>query len=440
MPKDEGLPITGWHHRMLSTCGDPDCSDNFHEHMLISWAVQITPTADERRLNRAFDKLCKRHDILRLSFKKKNGSWQSKIADTHPTGLLVQSCGEVSDAEFQDKINAIGNEKISIFSASMIEMHLVKFIGRGDVLIMKIHHAISDGFGVVVLIEDLIKYLLNMPILSKAVSHKDYISKWALIGDNFEDPTVPFWENEILPIQEPVNFGRAAKNLPPLDQMHSSTTVGGKIPLSKSQLNSVNALATQRGLTLFNYVFASFAEMICMEADAEEVYITTIVGRNDHRLDTYAGFHTNLVVLKYQRDPSRDLHASARYVADKLAQGIANLPTTAMRRGGKIDHALAQKKMHFLQYVVHIPFAVARGKRSMFANGLMAKPGSVQRVGPVTLRDIPIQKLALSDAELKVNMNEDSSGYNLTFAADDGAFNNKNLKDLGLKLKDILLN
>ncbi len=439
MPKDEGLPITGWHHRMLSTCGDPACSDRFHEHMLINWAVQITPKADERRINRAFDQLCKRHDILRLSFKKKNGSWQSKIAAKHPTGLLVQSCGEVSDTEFQNKINSIGNEKISIFSDSMIEMHLVKFIGRGDVLIVKIHHAISDGFGVIILIEDLIKYLLNMPILSKAVSHKDYINEWALVGDNREDPTIPFWENELLPIQKPVNFGRAAKNLPPLDQMHSSTTAGGKIPLSKGQLNSVNNLATQHGLTLFNYVFASFAEMICQEADAEEVYITTFIGRNDHRLDTYVGFHTNMVVLKYQRDPSRDLHASARYVANKLAQGIANLPTTAMRSGSKIDIALERKKVHFFQYIVHIPFAVGRGKRSMFANGLMAKSGSVQRVGPITLRDIPIQKVALSDSELQINMNEDASGYNLTFAADDEAFNKKILKELGLKLKDILL-
>ena len=118
----------------------------------------------------------------------------------------------------------------------MIEMHLVKFIGRGDVLIVKIHHAISDGFGVIILIEDLIKYLLNMPILSKAVSHKDYINEWALVGDNREDPTIPFWENELLPIQKPVNFGRAAKNLPPLDQMHSSTTAGGKIPLSKGPI------------------------------------------------------------------------------------------------------------------------------------------------------------------------------------------------------------
>ena len=42
----------------------------------------------------------------------------------------------------------------------------------------------------------------------------------------------------------------------------------------------------------------------------------------------------------------------------------------------------------------------------MFANGLMAKSGSVQRVGPITLRDIPIQKVALSDSELQINMNE----------------------------------
>jgi hypothetical protein len=66
-------PISSWQQRMISICGNPDCSDAYHDRMLLRWAQLIYPHADERRIVRAFTKLVTRHESLRLRFREVNG-------------------------------------------------------------------------------------------------------------------------------------------------------------------------------------------------------------------------------------------------------------------------------------------------------------------------------------------------------------------------------
>jgi hypothetical protein len=428
-------PVTSWQNRMIQTCGHPDCTDVFQDRMLIRFALQITPRADVRRLMRAFDKLTKRHDTLRTRFVEVDGEWKAAIDDNHPFGLQVQDIGNVDDGTFEATLNRIAAKPISVFAQSLIEMHLLRFGKRGDAVVMRVHHAITDGFGIVVMVDELIKLLLSVPILKPAVTHAQYLANWDDAESKPEMTNAEFWENKVLPIIPPLNFGRRAKGLAPLENNFKlESTIGLQIPADNKALAKLTKRATQNRITLYNYLFAAFADVICDQSGSDEVYVATAIGRYDHQLDTYVGHHSKLVILKYKRDAEWAMDKKATEIAEEIRDAIGHIPTTAFDREGKIHQALSQSGTALILYFVNITQAFARAKRSKFSTGFLAGDKDIIRVGPWGIRRVALWPQAHTVSELQIDLGEDNNGPLIALGADAEAFSTGDLEGFGKAL------
>ena len=100
------------------------------------------------------------------------------------------------------EIARIANDPKTALSETLFDLHLFKCGSQGDVIVGRAHHAIIDGFGLVVLIEDLLKYVLNIPVFQPAVTHEAFITRQLAQIEKNREQTEAFWFDRLLPPPE----------------------------------------------------------------------------------------------------------------------------------------------------------------------------------------------------------------------------------------------
>jgi hypothetical protein len=148
--------------------------------------------------------LTQRHDSLRLSFcKDEQLGWTAEIAPDHVAGVQVEDFGEVSDDTFLDLVKAHAGQTIDLTDRYLFALSVMRFGARGDVVVGRIHHAISDGFGAVLLNEELFKLMLGLPLEGHAVSHSDFVRFEERDLEKNGKARNDFWEDYLLPLSAP---------------------------------------------------------------------------------------------------------------------------------------------------------------------------------------------------------------------------------------------
>ncbi|KAG1647415.1 Chondramide synthase cmdD [Nymphon striatum] len=155
---------------------DPDTTKSYHDYLTVRWAVRIMPGISPRTLRRAFDNLVARHEPLRLRFVQTNGGWKSEVLAEHPLGLIVEDFGAMSKDEQQAIVTERVRRPLTALSDALFEMRLLRFERSGDVLMMRANHAIIDGFSVGLLIEELLKHIVGVPVGPPPLSYGEFVA------------------------------------------------------------------------------------------------------------------------------------------------------------------------------------------------------------------------------------------------------------------------
>lgn len=430
------FPLTNWQKLMISTIGDPKCSDSYKDRHILRWAHLVSPKGDQRRISRAFDKLVKRHDVLRLRFGQDHkGEWRAEIHPTHPTGLVTEEIGDVSDAEFDRIINSKASADMPIASDSLVELKLLRCGARGDVLLWRVHHAIVDGYSVMVLLEEFIAFLLNIPVLKKAVSHAQYIEHVKHTLTKHEPKNTEFWNAEILPLLPAPEIGRVKNGNPIIPTYMEEGTISHLIGFNADEIHQLEGRVKKNGLTLFSYLYTAFGDALLELSGAKEIYICSVVGRTDAKLQTYLGPHISLVTYKYAHSPELSTAQKALHVSDKLTQGYDYLPTAAFLPDGEIGDAFQNAKRERLQFFAHIPDSSGRAKNSMFSKAFSTGAEQEISLGFVKLRKLTLDAAAHTNAELQFSLHQTGDKTQVSLAALASSFSIDDLEAFAIKMK-----
>ena len=136
-------------------------------------ALELRGLLDRGRLVEAMKELVKRHEALRTSFHMVDGEIVQKINSN--VELNVEFC-EVDP----DRLNKIILESIHPFDmekAPLMRIKLIKLSTDRHVMLMDIHHIVSDGISLAVLIEEAAGLYDGKPQADLTVQYKDF-SVW----------------------------------------------------------------------------------------------------------------------------------------------------------------------------------------------------------------------------------------------------------------------
>ncbi|WP_447002782.1 non-ribosomal peptide synthase/polyketide synthase [Saccharothrix isguenensis] len=270
----------------------------------------VTPTAlrlhgplDLVALGRALDGLVARHESLRTTF----DDGVQIVHEPHDVLLTVEhgSWDEVLLEEVSTPFD--------LREGPLFRTRLVRVTPEEHVLVLTLHHIITDGWSSGVLARDLGALYAGEELPPPAVQYVDYTA-W------LPEPAVDYWAERLTgvpPLELPTDRPRAAVR-GTAGAMHEFTVPA---PVAKA----VKALAADRGDTLFTALLAATKVLLARYTGQDDIAVGTAVsGRGRAELDDVVGLFVNTVVLRSSVDLRRSFTEFLADVRTTVRGGFAH--------------------------------------------------------------------------------------------------------------------
>ena len=291
----------------------------------IPTAVRLVGELDVPALVAAINEIARRHEVLRTTFKSEGGIPYQVIADALHLPLAVADLSHLeSDHREQEALRLIGEEAARPFDLAagpLLRTSLIRLGDREHVILVTMHHIISDGWSIGVLIREVSALFEAFrlgepsPLPEPALQYADYAAwqrDW-LRGDVLQGQ-LDYWSGRLegLPTLEiPTDRPRTA----------ASNRRGGErsVLLPKPLLDATRELGRQEGATPFMTLLSAFEVLLQRYSGQDDFAVgTPIAGRTRAELEGLIGFFVNTLILRVDLagDPTfRDLLGRTRKVA-----------------------------------------------------------------------------------------------------------------------------
>lgn len=269
---------------------------------------------DKDRLEKAFQVAIQRHESLRTVFREQAGELRQVVVPQMPFAIAYEDNrpGLEEKAYLQAELARATAWDFDLENGPLLKVKLVRLAEQAYAMLFGIHHIISDGWSVGVLIQEVIAWYVSasqgkpLELLPLPVQYKDYV---AWMAERTQGPrgqqAREFWLGEQLasvePLELPTDFAR-----PPVRSFEGAVA---KQYYDAARYAAIGALCKQQQVTLFNFLRATLAILLHKLSGQDALVLgTPVSGRNHIDLENQVGLYVNTVALK------TEIPAQARFV------------------------------------------------------------------------------------------------------------------------------
>ncbi|TBV04729.1 non-ribosomal peptide synthase/polyketide synthase, partial [Stutzerimonas kirkiae] len=269
-------------------------------------AVHLQGELDVAILHRAFNVLVSRHETLRSAFNIVSDLPVRHIKPEEPLALEFKDLSGLRGAEQQVQAKWLAEQEalqpFDLAHGSLLRVKLLRLSEYEHVLLVTLHHIVSDGWSMNVLINEFsqLYWAFSMgrpsPLVELPIQYSDYAlwqRKWLEAGETQRQ--LDYWigqlghEHSLLEL--PTDFVRPAR----------PSYRGARLELSiESGLSEgLRSLARRRGVTLFMLLLASFQALLQRYSGQNDIRVgVPIANRNRSETEHLIGFFVNTQVLR----------------------------------------------------------------------------------------------------------------------------------------------
>ncbi|MET0395626.1 MAG: amino acid adenylation domain-containing protein, partial [Longimicrobiaceae bacterium] len=288
-------------------------------------ARRLGGALDVAALERALGEIVRRHETLRTTFADADGSPVQVIAPSGGFALPVEDLSAAGEADREAALGRrAGDEARRAFdlSAGPLFRAALLRLGAGDhVLLLSMHHIVSDGWSMGVLFRELSTLYaayregLESPLPEPGVQYADYAvwQREQLAGEALERQ-LAYWRERLAGAPEllelPTDHPRPA--------VQSFRGADERVQLPPEVLERLRALGRREGATLYMVALGAFQALLSRYSGSEDVVVgSPVAGRGRGEVEGLIGFFVNTMVLRtdLSGDPSfRELVGRVRRV------------------------------------------------------------------------------------------------------------------------------
>ena len=411
---------------MVEAALDDKTSERYHALHTLNWGIRVVPGLPPRKLQRAFKKLTARHQSLRLRIVEHKGDWAAEVLPEHPVGLVVEEFGPLSR---EDQITVVAEKcsaPMSALDPVLFEARLLRFGSEGDILLTRAQHAIIDGYSIAILIEEFVAYVLNLPVVGTAPSHKDFVERRAQLINLKAKAKRGFWEDTLLPAPPPLNLGRQRKGLPPLTRQNMGPTHKLEEILSPEASARLKEMSRSSGASPFSQVQAAFGNVVCDTGEGSEAMWICMMGRQDAKMSKFIGAEMQGIRMKYASASGADA------LTDVLSRSADMLPADCFHP----DEPLGQI---YFQFFMNMPKPMGRIANSAFGKVFDAVLSGGFSMGGIVIERVPIPILNETEFELQMLFEPTPDEPQATFLADAASWDMPELEGLAKSINENIL-
>ncbi|MFP2902704.1 condensation domain-containing protein, partial [Corallococcus sp. 4LFB] len=274
-------------------------------------ALRLTGQVDVESLRRAFEALVARHDSLRTTFHEHQGQATQHIhtPDTWTLPLIeFSSLPEAQrEIEAQRKVEAEARQPFDLRHGPLLRTALVRLAAEDHLLLVTMHHIVSDGWSMGVLVRELVAFYEafsagQTPVLAPLpVQYTDFATwqrNW-LQGEVLA-AQLGYWKQQLS--GAPATLELPTDHPRPATQSHAGATLSVGIPQATS--DALKALAQREGATPFMVLLAAWQVLLARYSAQDDVSVgSPIAGRTQAEAEGLIGFFVNTLVLRSRVKP-----------------------------------------------------------------------------------------------------------------------------------------
>jgi hypothetical protein len=269
-------------------------------------ALRLRGSLDVEALRRSFETLVERHESLRTVFRLPAGEALEPVQVILPAGGVEIPVEAVEADEVGSLSQAHAVERFSLSEGPLLKVKLLRVDVEHHVLLVNMHHIISDGWSLSVMTRELLRLYEaysrgeGNPLPPLTLQYADY-AWWQRQQDlgRLED----YWRERLTGYEDVLELPYDRPR--PADRQWRAASVRVNYPAELSV--AVSRFSQAHQSTLFMTLLGAFALVIQRYTQRQDLCIgTTIAGRDAPHLDELIGFFINILPLRVDLsgDPS----------------------------------------------------------------------------------------------------------------------------------------
>ncbi|MCU1759749.1 condensation domain-containing protein, partial [Pseudomonas sp. 14P_8.1_Bac3] len=323
-------------------------------------AVRLTGRLNLAALDQAFASLVARHETLRTVFQQQPDDTLLQVPATAP--LLIEHV-DFSELPPQEREQAVAHAAqqqsllpFDLAAGPLLRVKLLKLAEQEHVLLLTLHHIVSDGWSMNVLIDEFIRcYDAHdagvQPQLSPLpIQYSDYAlwqRRWLEAGEQARQ--LQYWQAQ-LGDEHPVLELPTDHPRPAMPSYRGTRYEFGVDPVLAEQLRTT---AQQHNVTLFMLLLGAFNALLHRYTGQTDIRIgVPIANRNRGEIEGLIGFFVNTQVLRTQLDGQTrvaDLLGAIKETA-LGAQAHQDLPFERLVEALKLERSLSHTPLFQVMY------------------------------------------------------------------------------------------
>ncbi|MFD1676438.1 condensation domain-containing protein [Alicyclobacillus fodiniaquatilis] len=256
------------------------------------FAMHLDGALDHLRLEQAWNQLIARHETLRTWFEVVNDEPVQKIQEEYCYKIKCQETKKhLLQEVLRDSIRPFDLAQLPLFNLKLFKLDE----GR-QILFFDMHHIISDGVSVSVLLKELVDLYQGHELAPPEVQYKEY-AHWQkqIMSSATYQKQREFWINQFanyIPVLNmPTDYPRP----------HLKTYEGDKVlfEIDGEMMAQVNTLVKNTGTSLYAVLLSTFHILLARHSDQEEIVIgSPIAGRTEDDFQETVGMFVNMLPMR----------------------------------------------------------------------------------------------------------------------------------------------
>ena len=299
--------------------------------------TRLTGRLDSILLERSLNQLLERHEALRTSFRvdPARGEPVQVIAPALSVSLASEDLRELPEADREAEARRLISEEarrtLNLQQGPLLRATLLRLGEANHILILIVHHIISDGWSMNVLLRDLVALYQTLAFSQPSAlpelsfQYADYCrqQREQLQAGVFEDHFA-YWEQRLA--------GAATLDLPtdrPRPPVQTYQGKHQKFIFSQSLGQALIALSRRQSTTLFVTLLAAFKTLLSRYTGQADICVGAVIAnRQQAELEPVVGFLANTVVLRTQLEGQQTFLELVEAVRETVlgAQEHSDLP------------------------------------------------------------------------------------------------------------------
>ena len=269
-------------------------------------ASRLLGKLNVKALEQALNEIVQRHEVLRTTFQMVDAQPVQVISPHAALALPLLDLTHLPETARETEAHRVAVENLrepfDLVNGPLMRAVLVRLNVEDHLLLLAMHHIISDGWSISVLVNELAALYNSFSIGAQStlpnlrIQYADY-AQWQrswLTGEVFE-VQLDYWRRRLEgapPILEvPTNRPR-----PSVQSFRGSLE---HFIVAEDVMRGLRELCKQEGATMFMVLLAAFQTLLHRYAGQDVIVVgTPIAGRNRQELERLIGFFINTLVMR----------------------------------------------------------------------------------------------------------------------------------------------